>query len=32
MLTADIGPEGDEGEVVFDYRAGCHVGLYYVLW
>jgi hypothetical protein len=24
VFAADVGPEGDEGEVVFDYWSGCH--------
>ena len=27
VFAADVGPEGDEGEVVFDYWSGCHVVL-----
>lgn len=27
VFAADVGPEGDEGEVVFDDWSGCHVVL-----
>lgn len=27
VFAADVGPEGDEGEVVFDYWSGYHVVL-----